>query len=72
MSRFVVRNQCVIESKKAKAVGKPGLREKTDELLKDFFNDICKTVLNSDDDVFVVQWAIVQLDKEDRDAIIEG
>lgn len=71
VSRFVVRNQCVIESKKAKAIGKPGLREKTDELLKDFFDDICKTVLNADDEMFVVQWAIVQLDEEERNAIQE-
>lgn len=71
MSEFVTRNQCIIESKKAKAIGKPGLREKTDELMKDFFNDICKTVLNADDEMFVIQWAIVKLDEGERNAVEE-
>ena len=72
VSEFVKRNQCFIESKKAKSIGKKGLEEKTKELMHDFFNDICKSVLNAEDDVFLIQWAIVKLDEGERNAVIEG
>lgn len=66
MSEFITKNQCVILSKQAKAVGKKGLEDKTHELLNDFFSDICKTVLNADDEMFVVQWAIIKLGQDER------
>ena len=72
MSECVTRNQCVILSKQAKAIGKKGLEEKTHELLRDFFNDICKAVLNAEDEMFVIQWAIIQLDEGERDAFEKG
>lgn len=72
MSEFVKRNQCFIESKKAKAIGRIHLEEKTDEILVDFFNDICKAVLQADDEVFLIQWAISKLDEGERDAVTKG
>lgn len=72
MSEFVKRYQCFIESKNAKAIGKVGMRQKTDELLQDFFNDICYAVLNADDEIFLVQWAISKLDEGERDAVKAG
>lgn len=69
MSEFVKKYQCFIESKQVKAVGKGGLRESTSGLMKEFFDDICKTVLNADDETFLVQWAIIKLDEDERNAV---
>lgn len=72
MSEFVKKYQCIIESKQVKAVGKGGLRESTNKLMEEFFDDICKTVLNADDEAFVVQWAIIKLSEEERHAAQNG
>ena len=72
MSEFVNQYQCFIKSKDAKSVGKTGLIDKTNELMKDFLDDICKTVLNADDEVFLIQWAISKLDEGERDAVEKG
>ncbi len=66
MSEFVSKNQCYIESKKARAVGKKGMAADTSEILNDFFDAICKHVLSADDDVFVIQWAVIKLDDDER------
>lgn len=72
MSECVKQYQCIIESKQVKAVGKGGLRDSTNKLMEEFFDDICKTVLNADDDTFVVQWAIIKLSEEERNAAKAG
>jgi hypothetical protein len=72
MSEFLKQSQVIIESKRAKAIGKVGLKTETDSLLKDLFNDICKVVLNADDEMFVIQWAIIKLDEGERNAIKQG
>lgn len=72
MSKFVKQYQCIIESKQVKAVGKGGLRDSTNKLMEEFFDDICKTVLNADDEAFVVQWAIIKLSEEERHAAKAG
>lgn len=72
MSEFLKQSQVIIESKQAKAIGKAGLKIETDLLLKDLFDDICKAVLNADDEMFVIQWAIIKLDEGERNAVIEG
>lgn len=72
MSEFLKQSQVIIESKQAKAIGKAGLKTETDLLLKDLLDDICKIVLNADDEMFVIQWAIIKLDEGERNAIKEG
>ena len=72
MSEFIKKSQVIIESKKAKSIGKSGLKTETDLLLKDLFDDICKVVLNADDEMFVIQWAIIKLDEGERDAVTQG
>ncbi len=72
MREIILQNQFYIESKSAKVIGKSGVEARTKELLTVFSNEICKTVLNADDEGFVVQWAIIKLSKEERDAAKEG
>ena len=63
MSEFVKKYQCFIKSNESKAVGAKVLREKTDELLAYFLEDITKTVLNGEKETFLIQWAISRLDE---------
>ena len=69
MSEFVNQYQCFIKSKDAKSVGKTGMIEKTNDLMKDFLDDICKTVLNADDEVFLIQWAISKLNAKEAEEV---
>ena len=72
MSEFIKKHQFFLESKAAKAIGKTGLYEQLDKTVVEFFNEICKAVLNGDDDIFAVQWAISKLDEGERNAVIKG
>lgn len=64
------KHQFLINSKNAKAIGKSGMAEKLDKCMVDFFNAISKEVLNGDDDLFAVQWAISKLDDNEREQIV--
>lgn len=70
MSEFISKKQFLIASKDAKAIGKKGLYEKLDKTMVEFFNEICKAVLNGEDDIFVIQWAISKLDEAEKKEII--
>ena len=72
MSEIVSKKQFLLASKDAKAIGKAGMADKLDVEMVGFFNEIAKAVLNGDDDLFVVQWAVSKLDKETGDALIKG
>ena len=72
MSDVIKKHQCVISSKDAKAIGKKNFGYATSDMLKEFFDSVCKAVLNGDDDHFVIQWAVIKLDKGDVDAINQG
>jgi len=70
VSEFISKKQFLIASKDAKAIGKKGLYEKLDKTMVEFFNEICKAVLNGEDDIFVIQWAISKLDEAEKKEII--
>jgi len=72
MSEFIKKHQFLIASKDAKAIGKKGVYEKLDKTMVDFFNEICKAVLNGEDDIFAIQWAISKLDEGEKNAVKEG
>lgn len=61
----VKKYQYVISSKQAKAVGKQGLLKQTQEMFTDFYNDLAKEILNSEDDHFIVQLGIGKLDSKE-------
>lgn len=69
MSEFIKKHQFLIASKDAKAIGKTGLYEKLDKTMVEFFSEICKAVLNGEDDIYAIQWAISKLDKEEQSEI---
>jgi hypothetical protein len=69
VSEFIDKKQFFISSKDAKAIGKTGLYKKLDGTVVEFFNAICKAVLNGEDDVFAIQWAISKLDDEEKKSI---
>ena len=66
MSEFINKHQFLIASNDARAIGKTGMYEKLDKTMVEFFNEICKAVLNGEDDIFAIQWAISKLDKEEK------
>ena len=72
MSEFIKKYQCIISSKEARAVGKTGLGLSTSDMIKEFFDDVCKAVLNAEDEVFLIQWAVIKLNEEERNAIGKG
>ena len=61
MSEIIKKHQFLIESKSAKAIGKTGLYKNLDKSMVEFFEAICKEVLNGDEDIFAIQWAISKL-----------
>lgn len=69
MSEFVDKHQFLIKSIDAKAIGKKGLYDKLDKSMVEFFNAICKAVLNGDDDIYAIQWAISKLNNTEKLAI---
>jgi hypothetical protein len=66
VSEFIKKHQFLIACKNAKTIGKTGLYKHLDKDMVEFFNEICKAVLNGDDDVFAIQWAISRLDEEEK------
>lgn len=72
MSEFIKKNQYFISSKDAKAIGKTGLYEKLDKSMVEFFNEICKAILNGDDEIYVIQWAISKLDDDEKKTVLEN
>ena len=61
----ILKQQFIIDPKRAKTVGKQNLEKQTDELLRRMFNDICREVLGSEceNSLFVVQWALMKIDR---------
>ncbi len=72
MSEILKKHQFLIESNAAKAIGKAGMLNHLDKPIAEFFNAICKEVLNGDDEMFAIQWAISKLDKEEQNAVKAG
>ena len=72
MSEFISKRQFFIQSKDAKAIGKEGLYKKIDKLMVEFFNEICKVVLNGDKDIFCIQYAISKLEEKEKEEVIKG
>lgn len=72
MSEIIKKQQFFIASQDAKAIGKTGMYDKLDKSMVEFFNEICKAVLNGEDDIFAIQWAISKLDEEECDAVKTG
>lgn len=73
MSEIIKKQQFFIASKDAKAIGKTGMYDKLDKSIVEFFNAICKEVLNGvDNDIFAIQWAISKLDEDEKNAIKKG
>ena len=72
MSEIIKKYQFFIKSTDAKAIGKAGMLNHLDKPIADFFNEICKAVLNGDDEMFAIQWAISKLDKGEQNAIEAG
>ncbi len=70
MSEFIKKHQFLIASKDAKAIGKTGMIEKLDKSMVEFFNEICKAVLNGEDDIFAIQWAISKLDADEKKEVV--
>ena len=62
MSEIIKKKQFFIASKDAKAIGKTGLYKSLDKSMVEFFEEICKAVLNGNDEVFAIQWAISKID----------
>jgi len=72
MSEIIKKHQFFISSKSAKAIGKSGMIKHLDKPMAEFFNAICKEVLNGDDEMFAIQWAISKLDDGEKNAIEKG
>ena len=65
MSKFIKQFQNIIHSKDAKAAGFDKTKDATGKMLNDFFEEIVATVMSKDDKIYLIQWAISELEKED-------
>lgn len=72
MAEIIKKEQFMIASKTAKAIGKSGMLNHLDKPIAEFFDAICKAVLNGDDEMFAIQWAISKLDEGEHDAVVKG
>lgn len=65
MSEFIKQYQAKISSKEARELGFEATKDRTGELLADFFKDIVDVVMEEGDDTYLVQWAICKMEKDD-------
>ena len=72
MSEILSKEQFFLESNASKAIGKTGMGKNLEHELMKFFNAICKDVLNGDNDIFAIQWAVSKLDAEENEIVRKG
>lgn len=72
MSEIVSKEQFFLESNASKALGKMGVGKHLEHEFMNFFDAICKAVLNGDNEIFAIQWAVSRLDDEESAVVRSG
>lgn len=65
MIEFIKQYEAKISSRAAQALGFEKTKDHTGELLAEFFKDIVDTVMKEGDEIYLIQWAICKLEKDD-------
>ena len=68
--KIIKSQQYIIESKTAKSMGKKEMEQQTIILMQSMFNDMCRVLLNADNDKkFLVNWGEVEFEGEEDQEI---